>query len=70
MYNFIKFLKCNNTRNRTSIIKECQEKINIFKMEKDLIFDKNEISNILNYPDNVRVIDEKNIKINVLLNYS
>jgi len=39
-------------------------------MEKDLIFDKNEISNILNYPDNVRVIDEKNIKINVLLNYS
>ncbi len=70
MYNLIKFLKCKNTHNRISIIKECQEKINTFKIEKHLIFDKKEISNILNYPDNVRVVEEKNMKINVLLNYS
>ena len=70
MYNLIKFLKCKNIHNRISIIKECKEKINTFKMEKHLTFDKKEISNILNYPDNVRVVEEKNMKINVLLNCS
>ena len=67
MHNLIKFLKCNNTQGRISIIKECQDKINTFQIGNSLIFDKKDISNSLNYPDNVRVVEEKNIKINVYL---
>jgi hypothetical protein len=63
--NLIKFLRCNSTRGRISIIKECVDNLNNLKLESSLKLDKMEINDEIVYPENVRVIEEKNIKINV-----
>jgi hypothetical protein len=65
MLNLIKFLKCNKSNTRISIIKECVEYLNFFKLENSLKFDKHELNDFIVYPENVRVVEEKNIKINV-----
>jgi hypothetical protein len=65
MLNLINFLKCNKSNTRISIIRDCVENINIFKLEDCVKFEKKEISDIIVYPENVRVIEEKNMKINV-----
>ena len=69
MINLIKFLKCNKTNTRISIIKECVDNLNFFKLEDSLNFDKKEISDMIIYPENVKVVEEKNIKINVRSNF-
>ena len=67
MLNLIKFLKCNKINGRILIIKECVNNLNAYEYEKYLKVEKTEISDEIVYPANVRVIEEKNIKINVNL---
>lgn len=68
MLNLIKFLKCNKSKTRLSIIKNCIDKMNIYKHEDYLKFQKQDISDFIVYPEDVRVVEEKNIKINVKYN--
>jgi hypothetical protein len=67
MLNLIKFLKCNKIKGRILIIKECVNNLNAYEYEKYLKVEKTQISDEIVYPENVRVIEEKNIKINVNL---